>query len=95
MKTQIFEKQFCFSSEKNFGIFSSPVILHNKRQKKQTIRHQKVFWQLLTLIGSFFKDVRGRWKRKFLKKRLIFQWLNILATFFSYPRVWQTAENSL
>ena len=33
MKTQIFEKNCVFPVKKNFGIFSSPVILHNKRQK--------------------------------------------------------------
>ena len=49
MKTQIFEKQFCFSSEKNFGIFSSPVILHNKRQKNKllgTKRYSDNYWHL-------------------------------------------------
>ena len=68
LETQTFEKKGHPSSEKNYLTNFSRIIEHD-RSRGTFLRVQEFFGTCCRTSKSFFQDLRGCWKHKFLKMK--------------------------
>ena len=91
---QTFQKLAVFTMTKVFGsVFLVLSSVTNLRE--QTLRVQKVFWQLLWNLKNLFLEPKRLLKAQGFDKRQPFQWKKKFWPFFSYFRAWQMPEKKI
>ena len=74
----------------------SRIIEHDKCQGSFFKGSQDVLSFTVELLRAFFKDLRGCWKHKFLKKKAFFPVKKkLFDQFFACYRAWQNWRNNL